>query len=172
MNLFSAKSIGLYSLAIASAIVFFKVVTSYGEANIKAPISIAGDYLITAQNLPNCFQKQPLFLRLQQSGIYLNASLVKVRDIASRPTFSGRLSVRATSPLRQLNLSGLLPTSICPQSSQLRLAASVSKSGANNGDIANVMRGQLWLNSSDVAPASPVEFTGTFERQVQSSPSH
>lgn len=169
MNLFSAKSIGLYSLAIGSAIVFFQVVTSYGEANIKAPISIAGDYLINAQNLPDCLQKQPLFLRLQQSGIYLNASLVKVRDIASRPTFSGRLSDRATSPpLRQLNLSGLLPTSICPQPSQLRLAASVSKSGAN----AKVMRGQLWLSSSDVAPASPVEFTGTFEPQVQSSPSH
>ena len=50
MNLFSAKSIGLYSLAIGSAIVFFQVVTSYGEANIKAPISIAGDYLINAQN--------------------------------------------------------------------------------------------------------------------------
>ena len=169
MNLFSAKSIGLYSLAIGSAVVFFQVVTSYGEANIKAPISIAGDYLITTQNLPNCLQKQPLFLRLQQSGIYLNASLVKdLRDIVTRQTFSGRLSVRATSPLRQLNLSGLLPTNICPQPSQLRLAASVSKSGAAN----NVLRGQLWLNISDVAPASPVEFTGTFERQVRSSPSH
>lgn len=169
MNLFSAKSIGLYSLAIGSAIVFFQVVTSYGEANIKAPISIAGDYLITTQNLPDCLQKQPLFLRLQQSGIYLNASLVKdLRDIPSRPTFSGRLSVRATPLPIQLNLSGLLPTSICPQPSQLRLAASVSKSVAVN----NVMRGQLWLSSSDVAPTSPVEFTGTFEPQVRSSPSH
>jgi hypothetical protein len=99
----------LYSLAIGSAIGFFQIVTSYGEANIKAPISIAGDYLINTQNLPGCLDRQQLVLKLQQSGIYLNASLINndreesLKQQQEKTTFSGRLHDR------KLDLVGLLP---------------------------------------------------------------
>ena len=152
MNLFSAKSIGLYILAIGSAIGFFQIVTGYGEANIKAPIAVAGNYLITAPSLPGCLRDKQLFLRLQQSGIYLNASLTSDRqDLTSRPTLSGRLNVR------QLDVSGMLPATICSPS-QLRLAGSIAKSTVINPGL----QGQLWLNSPNTNP-TPVDFTGTLQ---------
>jgi hypothetical protein len=178
MNIFSAKSIGLYSLAIGSAIGFFHVVTSYGEANIKAPISVTGNYLITAQNLPGCLQGKTLLLRLQQSGIYLNASLSIVdrsettmtKDI--RPTLSGQLRNR------QLSLSGLLPPEICLQPSQLRIAGSLvqplSSSITTVKSTANsiaAIQGQLWLTNRSVSETLPVTnsvaFTGTFQPSIE-----
>ncbi len=178
MNIFSAKSIGLYSIAIGSAIGFFHFISSYGEANIKAPIPVGGNYLIIDQNLPGCLQGKPLLLRLQQSGIYLNANLSIVdrsdttttRDI--RPTLSGQLRDR------QLNLSGLLPTQICPQPSQIRIAGSLvqplSSSITTVKSTANsiaAIQGQLWLTNRSVsetlAGANPVAFTGTFQPSIK-----
>ncbi len=159
MNHFSARSIGLYILAIGVAIGFFQVVTSYGEANIKAPIAIAGNYPIAAPSLPGCLQHKRLFLRLQQSGIYLNASLTTDRlDTMSRPTFSGRLSDR------QVNLSGILPATICPASSQLRIAGSIVKTTS----ASQKLQGQLWLTSPNI-PVAPVDFTGVLQPSTQSS---
>ena len=156
MNLFSAKSIGLYILAIGSAIGFFQIVTSYGEANIKAPIAVAGNYLITAPSLPGCLRDKQLFLRVQQSGIYLNASLTSDRqDLTSRPTLSGRLNVR------QLDVSGMLPATLC-STSQLRLAGSIDSTVTNPR-----LQGQLWLNSPNTNP-TPVDFTGTLQPSTRS----
>jgi hypothetical protein len=170
MNIFSAKSIGLYSLAIASAIGFFQLVTSYGEANIKAPISITGNYLITATNSPACLHQKSLLLKLQQSGIYLNASLVNNRQepttIAdSQPTFSGRLEDR------QLSLIGLLPKAICPESLQLRMVGSIAKI-SDPTDLDRKLQGQIWLTSQDRHQTSPVDFTATLQRSTKSAQPH
>jgi hypothetical protein len=172
MNVFSAKSIGLYSLAIGSAIGFFNLVTSYGEANIKAPQPMAGIYAIVAENLPGCLHHKALSFNIQQSGIYLNANLnaidlkntdslnIKVTDrppttpIANpRPTFSGKLQEQ------QLDLNGIVPTTTCPVRTQLRLSGSLAKSGANVRQLK--LQGQLWLTDRDNAPGSPVNFTAT-----------
>ena len=153
MNHFSPKSIGLYIIAIGSAIGFFQVVTSYGEANIKAPIAVAGDYLISAPSLAGCLQQQQLLLRLQQSGIYLNASLASDRsDLTSRPTLSGRLSAS------KLDLSGNVPSTLCSPASQLRIAGSFARVAGSNQRL----QGQLWLTSADNTP-TPVDFTGTLQ---------
>jgi hypothetical protein len=171
MNVFSTKSICLYSLAIISAIGFFNFVTSYGEANIKAPISVDGNYLITAQNLPTCLQHNQLILKLQQSGIYVNAILVNDRPEtpttqASHPTLSGRLHVR------QLNLIGSLPPALCPQSWQLQIAGSFGESLPSNltknRNSAIQLQGKLWFTSPEIDShserlhqrASPIEFIG------------
>jgi hypothetical protein len=178
MNVFSARSIGLYSLAIGSAIGFFQIVTSYGEANIKAPIAVTGNYSIAAQNLPGCLQHKPLLLKLQQSGIYLNANLAidRVETTASkdiRPTFSGRLRDLKASvdSKQQLDLSGILSTTICPQISQLRMAGSITKISAP-ADRNLQLQGQLWLTSKDSPQASPVDFTATLQPSTQSTQSH
>jgi hypothetical protein len=169
MNIFSVKSIGLYSLAIGSAIVFFNFVTSYGEANIKAPISITGNYLITAENLPECLQHQQLLLKLQQSGIYLNASLVGDRSTTTTiqenlATLSGRL--RDT----ELTLIGLLPTSICPQSLQLRMMSLVKiKSAAN---VKQQLQGKLWFDRQSRSITAPVDFIGNLQPSTRSIQSH
>jgi hypothetical protein len=145
MNLFSAKTIGLYGLAIASAIGFFNVVTNYGEANIAAPIDIAGNYAIDTANLPDCLHNKSILLKLQQSGIFLNASLVENRqDLAltrETPTLSGRFHDR------QVELTGKLPSQICPQA-QLRIVGSIVKSSANT-NLPPQLQGRLWLTTGD-----------------------
>jgi hypothetical protein len=184
MNVFSVRSIGLYILAIGGAIGFFHVVTSYGETNIKAPIAIAGNYLITANNLPTCLQQKKLLIKLQQSGIYLNASVIDERQALttgkdSLPTFSGRLNVQ------QFNLIGLLPTTICNQLSHLKITGSVVKQlpakTIKSNDRRNVsivyhqplqLQGQLQIASQDSHDTKPIEFTGTMQPSTQSAQSH
>ena len=174
MNPFSAKSIGLYSLAIGSAIVFFNVVTNYGEANLKAPLSVAGNYLITAQNLPTCLQQQPLSLVVQQSGIYLNASLERDRPANSsstnpRPTLSGRLRDR------QLDLSGLVPADICPQNLQLYISGSISPSASPTANkLAKTLpnrqlQGEIRVGDRDRQPSRSVMFTGSLQPATRST---
>jgi hypothetical protein len=153
MNHFSARSIGLYILAIGSAIGFFQVVTSYGEANIEAPIAVAGDYLISAPSLAGCLHQKQLLLRLQQSGIYLNASLASDRSaLTSRPTLSGRLSAN------KLDVSGSVPPTICSLASQVHLAGSFDRGTGSSQRL----QGQLWLTSPNTN-ATPVDFTGTVQ---------
>jgi hypothetical protein len=184
MNVFSVRSIGLYILAIGGAIGFFNVVTSYGETNIKAPIAVTGNYLITATNLPTCLQHKQLLIKLQQSGIYLNASVIDERQALktsqdSLPTFSGRLNVR------QFNLIGLLPTTICAQLSHLKITGSVVKhlpdqtnKSHDSGDISIAnhqplqLQGQLQIASPDGHDTKPIEFTGTMQPSIQSAQSH
>jgi hypothetical protein len=185
MNVFSAKSIGLYSLAIGSAIGFFNLVTSYGEANIKAPQPIAGIYPIVAQNLPGCLQHKILSFNIQQSGIYLNANLdaidvknadipdIKVKDRSPktpntnpRPTFSGKLQGQ------QLDLSGIVPTITCPVRSQLRLSGLLAQSGVQNGRQLQQLKGQLWLTDRHNSQGMPVNFTATQQPLTPSTSSH
>ena len=149
---------------------FFQIVTSYGEAYIKAPISVTGNYLITAQNLPDCLQQKQLVLKLQQSGVYLNASIVKdkqenLNSRDTRPTFSGRLQER------QFNLSGTLPPEICLQPSQLQITGSISKTSAAI-DRPPMLQGQLLLTNRNIRSSSPVKFTGTIQPSERTAQPH
>jgi hypothetical protein len=189
MNVFSARSIGLYTLAIGSAIGFFHLVTSYGEAHLKAPISVAGNYLIANRDLPGCLQHKTLLFNIHQSGIYLNASIIAI-DVANtdipeitgrsattstpeiRPTFSGRLHED-----RQLDLSGSLLVPGCPVPSQLRIAGSLAKplpgkitTGSPSTD--GQLQGKLWLTNKDRPQGSPVDFTATIQTSSKATQSH
>ena len=168
MTLFSAKSIGLYSLAIGSAIGLFNIITSYGEANIKAPIPVTGNYLITSPNLPDCFQQKQLVLKIQQSGMYLNASIATASQTIgteneTRPTFSGRLQDR------QLELSGRVPTDIGSQCSQLKITGTIVKIGVTAAqkplkpDLDRQLQGQLWLTNLPNQTGKPIAFTGVLQ---------
>jgi hypothetical protein len=152
VNTFSIKSIGLYSLAIGSSIVFFQLITSYGEAHLQAPPAVAGVYTIAdPQNLPDCLHQSQLALDLQQSGMYLTAHLTTdspnpPNPNANRPTLSGRFHDR------QLQLDGLVPTKICPQLSII------------TGTIApdRRLQGRLWIAAEGLGksmPAKSIAFT-------------
>lgn len=179
MNVFSGKSIGVYALAIGSAVGFFNLVTSYGEANIKAPQAIAGNYPIVAENLPGCLQRKALLFNIQQSGIYLNANLNPIDGLKpaaasasqnrstpttdSRPTFSGRLQGQ------QVDLSGLVPTTICPIPSQVRLSGTFVRTDDRHSQK---LLGKLWLTDRHQSPGSPVNFTATQQPLVPATSSH
>ncbi|HLO51505.1 MAG TPA: hypothetical protein VK211_24035 [Kamptonema sp.] len=76
MPRFNLKLLTFYAVTIGFVVVLFKVVTAYGESNLKAPPPISGHYRIQAQNLPGCLKAEALVLSISQSGIYLNGSLL------------------------------------------------------------------------------------------------
>jgi hypothetical protein len=182
MNTFSLKSLGLYSLAIGSAIGFFQIVTSYGEKNIKAPISVVGDYLITAPKLPNCLQNKQLLLKLQQSGVYLNASSIDRGQVTTtkdlHPTLSGRLNGH------KLDLTGLLPTTLCNRLSQIHIIGSFVNLPNQILDrqttgITKILakqppqlQGQFTIDPQDSSQSLPFNFTGIVQPSDRSTQSH
>ena len=135
-NHFNLKSLAFYSIAIGSVLLLFKIVSTYGEANLKAQKSIQGRYLLSLeQNLPDCLEFSDLVLDLQQSGVYLNGSLLlaetnsrKTRVGEKRPTLTGKLNDRV------LQLNGNVPLSaIChrPVGSAVNAIAISSQIQAN-----------------------------------------
>jgi hypothetical protein len=127
MNSFSLKSICLYGLTVGMVTSLFSAIASYGEANIRAPQPVNGEYLL-GNNLAGCLQGKNLKLELQQSGSYLHgriletAKLTKDREL---PTMKGRLNDR------QLVLSGKLPTKICPQQSPIEISGNINNRKLN-----------------------------------------
>ncbi|HEY9690839.1 MAG TPA: hypothetical protein V6D15_01405 [Oculatellaceae cyanobacterium] len=107
---FNLKTLSFYAVAIGSVVILFNVVSAYGEANIKAPPVINGNYRLKAKNLPECVNSADLILHIQQSGIYLNGSLLPatndshVQTIAEeKPSLNGQLQNQ------QVQLSGSAP---------------------------------------------------------------
>jgi hypothetical protein len=189
MNVFSVKSVGLYSIAIGAAIVFFHAVTSYGDANLQAPISVTGNYLINSQKLPSCLRDKTLLLKLQQSGIYLNASLIAIdrfvgADITKtvdrylstnnsdiRPTLAGKLIQPASAvPTQKFSLSGSSSIATCAQSSQLEISGSFSEKLTPKQP--QQLQGQIVISTGENIRTQSVDFTGISTRSVQSDRSH
>lgn len=100
---FSVKSLTFYTIAITSVLLLFKLVTAYGD-KLKAPKSISGKYdIILAENLSSC-KKNTLVLDIQQSGIFLNASLLSTstkKEISTNeeknPSLNGKFNNNSLS---------------------------------------------------------------------------
>lgn len=73
---FSRKSLIFYGVTIASVIVLFNGVARYGTTHLKAPIAIDGNYELRLTPIAQCPQPDPLLLRIQQSGLYVNGALL------------------------------------------------------------------------------------------------
>jgi hypothetical protein len=114
MNHFNLKSLTFYGIAIGSVLLLFKTVTAYGENNLKAPPIVNGSYQFKlTENLPNCKNLAPLVLNIQQSGIYLNASLFPNKSNAEAKK---QLSLTGILQNQQFNLSGrVAPEILCDQ---------------------------------------------------------
>lgn len=114
MNHFNFKSLVFYSTAISSVLILFKVVTAYGESNLKPPPTLDSRYrLVLHDNLQVCKQLNPIVLNVQQSGIYLNGSIASANlnnkmsvANATASSLSGKLNHQ------QLNLSGKVPRTL------------------------------------------------------------
>ena len=113
MSHFNIKSLAFYGIAIGSVTVLFKVVTAYGETNLKAAPAIAGDYRFDAKNLPECLKSDALVLTIEQSGVYLsgnlksdNSSVDRKTTAEEKPSLAGKWENQAWS------LSGVVPNLI------------------------------------------------------------
>ena len=139
MSHFNLKSLIFYGVAIGSVVVLFKVVTAYGESSLKASPPIEGRYRIDAKNLPGCLQAEALVLEIQQSGIYLNGSLLPTNNAADsdkivkeKPSLIGKFSEQ------KLSISGAIPHLTSCQNQ------SISLQGIVDG---NTLKGQIALSS-------------------------
>ncbi|MEB3192372.1 MAG: hypothetical protein VKL42_18675 [Snowella sp.] len=75
MNHFSPKSLAFYGTMIGSVLVLFNIVSAYGEANLKAPPKVSGNYQLTSSDLPDCLISENLTLAIEQSGRYIAGEL-------------------------------------------------------------------------------------------------
>lgn len=102
-SLFSTRWLAFYGTTIAFVVALFSIATNYGESNLKAQPKISGRYKITAADLPGCLESKTLVLSIEQSGIYLNGSLLESSHSTQAQTAVRKRS-SLTGVFRQPNL--------------------------------------------------------------------
>ncbi|AUT04121.1 hypothetical protein CLI64_29130 [Nostoc sp. CENA543] len=112
MHHFNSKSLTFYATAIGSVLVLFQSITFYGEKHLQASPVIDGVYRLTfTDNVPECRRSQPLTLDIQQSGIYINASLLPA---TTNKPIQKQYSLKGILNHQQLNLTGeVYHTNLC-----------------------------------------------------------
>ncbi len=156
MNHFHPKSLVFYGVAITSVLILFKIVTAYGEKNLQASPVLNSNYRLTwTNNIPNC----PVKLNIQQSGIYLNATLL--------PTGTEKpLALTGIWKNQQLSLAGKInQTNFCNISAPQTVEMQMQLAAKGN------LQGQLIIsNISQI-----FQFNATHETaqvRPENSPSH
>jgi hypothetical protein len=86
MNHFDLKSLAFYGTMITSVVAIFAVTSHYGESNLKAPAKIDGQYRLSVKDLPGCLKAETLLLSIEQSGLYINGSLLSEKDLTQAST--------------------------------------------------------------------------------------
>lgn len=159
------QSLAFYGVAISSVLLLFKVVTAYGEANVKAPAPVEGRYpLLSLQgSISKCSSAPNLVLNIQQSGVYLNGSLLAAQTnsqdtltAAEKPALTGRFKQG------QLLLSGQVPSSTLCSNLAASDVNSVTIQAQPQGES---LAGQLTLNDMSQA----VKFTAQREAPAESN---
>ena len=135
MNHLSVKSLAFYGIAIGSVSLLFKVVSAYGEANLKAAPAIAGSYRFDPKSLPECLKSDSLVLTIEQSGVYLSGNLRsgtsegdRQKTAEEKPSLFGKwenegLSLSGAVP----NLPGCSESAATGQNSSVKLRGIVEK---------------------------------------------
>lgn len=141
-SLFSAKWLMFYGGTIAFVIALFSIATNYGEANLKAQPKISGRYKISATDLPGCLKSKTLILSIEQSGIYLNGSLLE-SDHSTQEQTASRKKPSLTGTFRQsdLELSGSAAQIQGCENSAIVLSSTIAQ---------NTLNGRLSLNNAAV----------------------
>lgn len=152
-SLFSAKWLTFYGSTIAFVIALFSVVTNYGEANLKAEPKISGRYKLSATQLPGCLKGKDLILSIEQSGVYLNGSLLESPHSTQEQTASRkRPSLTGTFRQPNLELAGSLRQIQGCENSAIAIQSTV--------DQAN-LKGNLSLNNTTI------DFVAKLEQSVK-----
>lgn len=164
---FKFRSLAFYGVAIGFVLLLFRVVTAYGEANLKAPPSVDARYRLSYSPKPNCPKPNALVLNVAQSGIYLNGSLLPV-DIDAQQAKASEKKPSLTGQLnnQQLNLTGTVPSStLCNNLASPAEAHSASRVSIQSQVEGANLKGQITVSGIPEA----VEFTALREPPVQPS---
>ncbi|MEG4497250.1 hypothetical protein QUB05_08335 [Microcoleus sp. F10-C6] len=109
MNHLSLKSLAFYGIAIGSVLLLFKIVSAYGETNLKAAPAIGGKYRFDAKSLPECLKSDSLVLTIEQSGVYLSGNLRSGSSEGREKTGEETPSLFGKWETQGLSLSGAVP---------------------------------------------------------------
>ncbi|WP_333046398.1 MULTISPECIES: hypothetical protein [unclassified Microcoleus] len=109
MNHLRLKSLTFYGITIGLVALLFKVVSAYGETNLKAAPAIAGNYRFDAKSLPECLKSDSLVLTIEQSGVYLSGNLRSGSREGREKTAEEKPSLFGKWETQGLNLSGAVP---------------------------------------------------------------
>jgi hypothetical protein len=158
MNHLNLKSLAFYGVAIGSVALLFKVVSAYGETNLKAAPAIAGNYRFDAKSLPECLKSDSLVLTIEQSGVYLSGNLrsgsseADSEKIAEEPP-----SLHGKWETQGLSLSGAVPNLTgCSDSTATGQNSSVRMRGIVEGES---LKGKISLTDK----AGATDFTAQKE---------
>lgn len=155
------KSLAFYGIAIGLVLILFKVITVYGESNLKAPAAVEGHYRLLFSK-PICEKTDALILGIQQSGIYLHGFLLpanastKVSTTAeTHPTLEGRFSNQ------QMSLSGKVPrTIICNIISSRNKASTSEQDNSFNSVTMQIKRVETqFIGQMHTDGTGTIEFT-------------
>ncbi|MEG4593187.1 hypothetical protein QUB00_15435 [Microcoleus sp. F8_C2] len=161
MNHLSLKSLAFYGIAIGSVSLLFKVVTAYGEANLKAAPAIAGTYRFDPKSLPDCLKSDVLVLTIEQSGVYLSGNLRSGSSEGREKTAQEKPYLFGKWETQGLNLSGAVPNLAgCSDSTAIGQNSSVRMRGI-------VEQGSLKGKISLTDKAAATDFTAQREAAVQ-----
>lgn len=152
MNRFNKKTAIFYISTIVLVLILFKIITAYGESNLKASPSIRGSYQLEIKPQANCSNPGKVLLVIEQSGIYLNATLLpneSSKAVVEYPKFfplSGKLQqqqLKLVGTIANLNICSYSPTGT---------ASSTAKNPATNVQIqaelvGRDLQGKITLNS-------------------------
>jgi len=141
-SLFNAKWLTFYGATIAFVVALFSIATNYGETHLKAQPKISGRYKMIATNLPGCLKAKTLVLAIEQSGIYLNGSLLESTH-STREQTAARKRPSLTGLFRQpnLELSGTATQIQGCENSAIVLESALAK---------DTLKGKLKLNNTAV----------------------
>jgi hypothetical protein len=165
MKKFNFKSLIISGIAIASVLILFKTVTAYGENHLQANPIIPNRYHLTLQkNLPNCQKANTLVLNIQQSGIFLNASLLPLNNNVNTEK---QLPLKGILKNQQLDLAGNIDTAtLCQIPARQNISVqtiAIQMSQLNQDNIP----GQLKINNIPTT----LEFTALPQVENQKSDS-
>lgn len=111
---FHTKSLAFYGAMTAAVFLLFQAVTAYGEKQLKAPISLGGDYTIQLENPPQCLKNRDLVLQIEQSGIYVFAKL----GLKNAEHNRDKIKLQGNLKDHEMNISGTFnPFFVCVNNS-------------------------------------------------------
>ena len=158
MNHLRLKSLAFYGVTIGLVALLFKVVSAYGETNLKAAPAIGGSYRFDAQSLPECLKSDFLVLTIEQSGVYLSGNLRSGSSEADREKIAEETpSLHGKWETQGLSLSGAVPNlKGCSDSTATGLNSSVKMRGIVEGES---LKGKISLTDK----AAATDFTAQRE---------
>ncbi len=157
----NVKLLSFYGISLALVAVLFKVVTAYGETNLKAPPAIAGNYRFDPKSLPECLKSDVLVLTIEQSGVYLSGNLRSGSREGREKTAEEKPSLFGKWETQGLNLSGAVANLAgCSDSTATGQNSSVKMRGIVDQES---LKGKISLTDK----AAATDFTAQREAAVQ-----